>query len=48
MRHACTEREIERKKEKEKEKECLFELNPFVRESMYKKQLLILINKSDL
>ena len=41
MRHACTEREIERKKEKEKEKECLFELNPFVRESMYKKQLLI-------
>jgi len=44
MRHVCTERE----KEKEKEKECLFELNPFVRESMYKKQLLILINKSDL
>jgi len=44
MRHVCTEREIER----EKEKECLFELNPFVRESMYKKQLLILINKSDL
>lgn len=48
MRHACTEREIERKKEKEKEKECLFELNPFVRESIYKKQLLILINKSNL
>ena len=48
MRHVCTEREIERKKEKEKEKECLFELNPFVRESMYKKQLLILINKSNL
>ena len=44
MRHVCTERE----KEKEKEKECLFELNPFVRDNMYKKQLFILINKSDL
>ena len=44
MRHVCTEREIE----KEKEIECLFELKPIVRKSMYKKQLLILINKSDL
>ena len=44
MRHVCTEREIE----KEKEKECLFELNPFVRESMYKKHTLIVKNKSNL
>ena len=48
MRHVCTEREIERKKEKEKEIERLFELNPIVRYSMYKKQLLIVINKSNL
>jgi len=46
MRHVCTEREIERKKEKEIER--LFELNPIVRDSMYKKQLLIVINKSNL
>ena len=44
MRHVCTEREIER----EKEIERLFELNPLVRDSMYKKQLLIVINKSNL
>ena len=48
MRHVCTEREIERKKEKEKEIERLFELKPIVRESMYIKQLLIVINKSNL
>jgi len=35
MRHACTEREIERKKEKEKEKECLFELKPIVSKYIY-------------
>ena len=44
MRHVCTERE----REKEKEKERLFELNPLVRDSIYKKQLLIVINKSNL
>ena len=48
MRHVCTEREIEKEKEKEKEIERLFELNPIVRDSMYKKQLLIVINKSNL
>jgi hypothetical protein len=44
MRHVCTEREIE----KEKEKECLFELKPLVRKSMYKKHILIVKNKSNL
>ena len=44
MHYVCTERE----REKEKEKERLFELNPLVRDSMYKKQLLIVINKSNL
>jgi len=46
--HASYLHRKRKRKRKEKEKECLFELNPFVRESMYKKQLLILINKSDL
>ena len=48
MRHVCTEREKEKEKEIEIEIEHLFELKPFVRESKYKKQLLILINKSNL
>ena len=46
MRHACTEIETERKKEKEIER--LFELKPIVSESIYIKQLLIVINKSNL
>ena len=44
MRHVCTEREIE----KEIEIERLFELKPIVRESMYIKQLFIVINKGNL
>ena len=48
MHHACAMSAQKEKEKKERERECLFKLTPLVRESMYKKQLLIVINKSNL
>ena len=48
MHHACTMSAQKEKEKKEKERKCLFKLTPLVRDSMHIKQLLIVINKSDL